>query len=462
MVAREDGPGGKRLVAFFVGKPSGAELRTFLRSRLPAHMVPALFLELPSLPLTLNRKVDRQALAQLALPMGSIAGDVQAPRNPTEELLAGSGRKCSDAGGWGSTELPRPGGDSPARRQIQARTQVALELDLPPSVVVSRRAPSPHWRSQSTGLSPSAPRAPRDDPAAASGNPGASRSPRRRGSSGLSNSSCRGRRVNTFQWYAAEGALAPAVLERCLTEDRTRHRPCGPRSSPGPNGEPLQLDHRLAVWLPPADLSGRPSYGSRVSAERLAQEEAGAPLDPNRSALCASACFEWRRTSTTCCSPSTMSSPTAHRSSVRARAGSSSTRFPPRKALAAPPLTVQPADVAAWERDGLSAEVLAPHALLPGASRGGAGRSSWRPTRRGQRCGLARVSRAWTSLPHLPRVREFARQQEQEVHGPPRRLGGGSAGSLARTTLSSVRSSPSWPARVGGVDRLLRQCPPLR
>ncbi|HEV2733727.1 MAG TPA: amino acid adenylation domain-containing protein, partial [Longimicrobiaceae bacterium] len=56
----------ERLVAYVVAEPgrtvSPAELRTWLRERLPAYMVPAAVVELESIPLTANLKVDHRAL----------------------------------------------------------------------------------------------------------------------------------------------------------------------------------------------------------------------------------------------------------------------------------------------------------------------------------------------------------------------------------------------------------------
>jgi len=66
VVAREDNPGDKRVVAYFVptrdAPPTTAELRSFLREKLPEYMLPSIFVTLRSMPLTPNGKVDRRAL----------------------------------------------------------------------------------------------------------------------------------------------------------------------------------------------------------------------------------------------------------------------------------------------------------------------------------------------------------------------------------------------------------------
>jgi amino acid adenylation domain-containing protein len=69
VLIREDLPGGRGLAAFVVPRPGAsglqASLRDHLRDRLPAPMMPALFREVPEIPLTPNGKVDRRALARL-------------------------------------------------------------------------------------------------------------------------------------------------------------------------------------------------------------------------------------------------------------------------------------------------------------------------------------------------------------------------------------------------------------
>jgi amino acid adenylation domain-containing protein len=86
VVARTDRPGEVRLVAYAAGAVSGEDLKEFLRTRLPEHMVPSFVVLLPALPLLPNGKVDRRALPAPEIPQGQAFA---APRTPLEEDLAG-------------------------------------------------------------------------------------------------------------------------------------------------------------------------------------------------------------------------------------------------------------------------------------------------------------------------------------------------------------------------------------
>ncbi|MDP6150862.1 MAG: LLM class flavin-dependent oxidoreductase [Gammaproteobacteria bacterium] len=91
VIAREDIPGDKRLVAYLVSdtEPDQADLRTHLGTRLPDYMVPSNFIAMDAFPLTPNRKIDRKAL-----PSPSDAGISREeafapPSSEMEKMVAG-------------------------------------------------------------------------------------------------------------------------------------------------------------------------------------------------------------------------------------------------------------------------------------------------------------------------------------------------------------------------------------
>ncbi|SMC30006.1 amino acid adenylation domain-containing protein, partial [Andreprevotia lacus DSM 23236] len=87
VLAREDSPGDKRLVAYYVGALDAEALRAHASAQLPAYMVPAAYVQLEFFPLTPNGKLDRKALPA---PSGDawVSRGYEAPVGQIEETLA--------------------------------------------------------------------------------------------------------------------------------------------------------------------------------------------------------------------------------------------------------------------------------------------------------------------------------------------------------------------------------------
>jgi non-ribosomal peptide synthetase component F len=132
VVAREDAPGEKRLVAYVVGEASGAasELRAHLQQRLPDYMLPAAFVSLAALPLTANGKLDRRALPA---PEGRPAGLAYvAPRNATEAALAAIWAEVLGVEHVGiEDDFFELGGHSLKATRVMSRLREALGVELP-------------------------------------------------------------------------------------------------------------------------------------------------------------------------------------------------------------------------------------------------------------------------------------------------------------------------------------------
>jgi amino acid adenylation domain-containing protein len=92
VIVWDAGGGDKRLAAYIVyeaGKTlTGSELRRFLRDSLPDYMIPHLFVEMGSLPLTANNKVNRRALPDPLKQGQADASAFKAPETDAEKLVA--------------------------------------------------------------------------------------------------------------------------------------------------------------------------------------------------------------------------------------------------------------------------------------------------------------------------------------------------------------------------------------
>ena len=92
VVARKNEQDEICLVAYVVAskqeKTTSTQLRSYLVEQLPAPMIPAFFVFLDSLPLTLNGKVDRSSLPAPDQSMPALEKTFVVPRTPVEKLIA--------------------------------------------------------------------------------------------------------------------------------------------------------------------------------------------------------------------------------------------------------------------------------------------------------------------------------------------------------------------------------------
>jgi amino acid adenylation domain-containing protein/non-ribosomal peptide synthase protein (TIGR01720 family) len=134
VLAREDEPGHKRLVAYIVaaGKdaPPFANLRTFIAQSLPEYMIPSAFVALDALPLTTNGKIDRRALPAPDQLRTELTNRFVAPRNTIEERLSEIWKQVLGVADVGVNDnFFELGGDSILSLQIIARaSRVGLRI----------------------------------------------------------------------------------------------------------------------------------------------------------------------------------------------------------------------------------------------------------------------------------------------------------------------------------------------
>jgi acyl carrier protein len=136
VIAREDVPGDKRLVAYVTPadgqKPCASQLRSFLKGKLPEYMIPADIVTLQAFPQTPNRKIDRKALP---LPGKAPAGPELAgefPRTAVEKAVADLWAEVLEVPHVKrSDDFFRLGGDERSASRITRDIQRTCEVEVP-------------------------------------------------------------------------------------------------------------------------------------------------------------------------------------------------------------------------------------------------------------------------------------------------------------------------------------------
>ena len=281
VLAREDEPGEKRLVAYVA--PGGLQveaLRSALSSHLPDYMLPSAWVLLEELPRTPNGKVDRKALPKPARQAGEAP---VRPRSQEEELVAAVFAEVLGVERVGAgDDFFALGGHSLLATRVVSRVRETFGVELPlralfeaPTVaaLVGRLAMA------AGGAAPAPPLRPR---------PGGAGAPLSFAQERLWFLDRLEPGTPAFNMPASArltGALDVPALARALSEVARRHESL--RTTFGVEDDrPVQVVHPPApVPLPVVDLSGLCAPCALSEAARLAAAAALAPFDLARGPL---------------------------------------------------------------------------------------------------------------------------------------------------------------------------------
>jgi amino acid adenylation domain-containing protein/non-ribosomal peptide synthase protein (TIGR01720 family) len=278
VLAREDVPGDKRLVAYIVPgqtAPSVAALRAFLKDRLPDYMVPAAFVMLDALPLTSNGKIDRRALPAPEQ-TGASEREYVEPRGPVEEAIASIFAEVLRAPRVGARDgFFELGGHSLLAAQAVARLRNALGVELPLRAVFEAPTPAELAARIEGALgaaaeaAPPITRVPRDGPTATSFGQERLWVLHQLDPDDVS--------YAVPLTYRFAGPLDAPALERCLKEIVRRHEVLRTTFASA-GGVPVQVVHdEVDLRLPIEDLRSLPD--PEEVARRAVAEEAARPFD---------------------------------------------------------------------------------------------------------------------------------------------------------------------------------------
>jgi amino acid adenylation domain-containing protein len=136
VIAREEGRGDRRLVAYVVAESGRelnvSELKRRLEEQLPEYMLPAAYVRLEEIPLTANGKVDRRTLPAPSGERMDGEKEYVAPRTPVEELLAGIWEQVLEVERIGVEDnFFALGGHSLLATQLVSRARDAFAVELP-------------------------------------------------------------------------------------------------------------------------------------------------------------------------------------------------------------------------------------------------------------------------------------------------------------------------------------------
>ena len=281
---REDSPGDKRLVAYYVPKNgqdlTSSALKEFLAGYLPEYMIPSAFVRLKALPLTPNGKVDRRALPKpdQSLFLREMEEEYVPPRTPTEEVIAAVFSQILNVEKVGAFHnFFMLGGHSLLATQLISRLRDNFQADVPlrsvfenPTVAGLALAVD-KVRLSSTGL-----QAPPILPGSRDQDLPLSFAQQRLWF--LDQLEPNSPFYNIPETYMIEGALKPDVLEKSINEVIRRHESLR-TTFHKIDGQPAQTIHEhFTIALKVRDFSHLSDAEKSPTALRIARESALTPI----------------------------------------------------------------------------------------------------------------------------------------------------------------------------------------
>nr|QEO74597.1 condensation domain-containing protein [uncultured bacterium] len=286
VIARAEGGSDARLVAYLVADgdpPATTELRAHLTETLPDYMVPAAFVTLDDLPLTPNGKLDRDAL-----PRPEIEAVYTAPRTPTEEILVGIWADVLGVERVGvHDDFFELGGHSLVATQVVSRIRDALDVELPVRALFESPTVAELAEATVGGVRAEAPPI---EPAGRDGELPLSFAQQRLWF--IDQLEPGGSEYNVPSAVRLKGDLDQAALERALGAIVSRHESLR-TTFRTVEGRPVQVINAAgAAAIERIELAHLEESERESEARRIAAGQAGRPFDPSAGPLLRTALIE--------------------------------------------------------------------------------------------------------------------------------------------------------------------------
>lgn len=255
------------------------DIRAYLKTNLPDHMIPYGFVLLEELPLTPNGKIDRNALAALELSQLNFDREYVAPRTPVEEVIANIWTSILQVKRVGAHDnFFDLGGHSLLAMQLASRLRSSFKVETPlPVLFEAPTVSSLAANIEAAMRNAHGVEAPALVPVTRDAEPPLSFAQQRlwfldQLNPGLSN-------YNMATALRLIGTLDVQALRLSLDEIVRRHEVLR-TTLPSYEGVPVQrIAPEAKFQLPLIDLSSLPEVEREAEARRMVREEASAPFD---------------------------------------------------------------------------------------------------------------------------------------------------------------------------------------